>query len=154
MSGSDGQIYLWELGEGERPPPKPPLRLDGIHTGGALGVMFNADGSRLLSFGVDDTVRVWDEPFAFRAREFRGHSQGVRAAVFAPDGRQLASAGADGAVRLWRIQAVDFLTPSGNGLIDLAVQMANGTIAQSTHSIPASIVTRNNCAFYRQDLGD
>jgi len=38
--------------------------------------------------------------------------------------------------------------------IDLAVQMANGTIAQSTHSIPASIVTRNNCAFYRQDLGD
>lgn len=37
--------------------------------------------------------------------------------------------------------------------IDLAVQMANGTIAQSTHSVPASVVTRNNCAFYRQDLG-
>ena len=37
--------------------------------------------------------------------------------------------------------------------IDLAVQMANGTITQSTHSVPASVVNRNNCAFYRQDLG-
>lgn len=117
VAGSDGQIYLWTLGEGEAPPSRPPLRLEGIHAGGALGVAFTADGSRLLSFGVDDTVRVWDDPFEFRAREFRGHSQGVRAAAFAPDGQQLASAGADGAVRLWRLQAVDFLTPSGNGLI-------------------------------------
>ena len=36
--------------------------------------------------------------------------------------------------------------------IDIAVQMANGTISQSTRSVPASIVTRNNCALYRQDL--
>lgn len=117
VAGSDGQIYLWTLGEGEAPPPKPPLHLDGIHAGGALGVAFSTDGTRLVSFGVDDTVRVWDDPFEFRAREFRGHSQGVRAAVFAPDGQHLASAGADGAVRLWRLQDLDFLTPAGNGLI-------------------------------------
>ncbi len=36
--------------------------------------------------------------------------------------------------------------------IDLAVQMANGTISQVTRSVPASVVTRKNCAFYRQDL--
>ena len=33
--------------------------------------------------------------------------------------------------------------------IDLAVQMANGTINESTQLVPASVVTRNNCAFYR-----
>lgn len=37
--------------------------------------------------------------------------------------------------------------------IDLVVQMANGTITQSTHSVPASVVTRNNRAFYRRGLG-
>lgn len=142
VAGSDGLIYLWTLGEGEAPPPRPPLHLDGIHAGGALGVAFNADGSRLMSFGVDDTVRVWDDPFEFRAREFRGHSQGVRAAVFAPDGQQLASAGADGAVRLWRLQPLDFLTPAGNGLIlssagKYSLRVASGQLFET--SLPAQL---------------
>lgn len=38
--------------------------------------------------------------------------------------------------------------------IDLALQMANGTISLLTRSVPARVVTRKNCAFYRQNLSD
>lgn len=115
-ASSDGHIYLWTLGEGEQA-AGPAQILQGVHPGGALSVQFSQDGKRILSFGVDDTLRVWDTPFSFLARELRGHTQGVRSATFSPDGREVLSAGADGAVKLWRLQAPDLLPPTGNGLI-------------------------------------
>lgn len=36
--------------------------------------------------------------------------------------------------------------------VNLALEMAKGTISQSTHWVPASLVTKSNCASYRQDL--
>jgi len=38
----------------------------------------------------------------------------------------------------------------GRAAIDLAVQMTNAPIFHSNRSIPASVVTKNNCASYRQ----
>lgn len=40
----------------------------------------------------------------------------------------------------------------GRAALDLALRMANGTIAQSTDLVPASVVTKSNCAAYRQAL--
>lgn len=90
-------------------------------------------------------MRVWDEPFAFRAREFRGHGQEVRAALFAPDSSRVVSAGADGTVKLWRLQPADFLPPMGNGLIlstngRYSFRIATGELFETGGSAPGRVL--------------
>jgi WD40 repeat protein len=63
--------------------------------------VFSADGSRLVTAGIDGTTRVWDT--ATNRVEFilRGHSSEVVAAEFSPDGQRLATAGWDNTARIW-----------------------------------------------------
>ena len=117
VASSDGGVYLWTLQPGEEKPLDGPVMLPGNRSGAALAVSFSPDGKRILSFGTDDTLRVWEAPFHFQPREFRGHSAAMRNAVFSPDGGRVLSAGADGGVRLWRMPVTDLLTPQGNGLV-------------------------------------
>lgn len=115
VASSTGAIYVWKLRPGQEKPESGPVLLPGNATGAALYVGFSPDGQRLLSYGSDDTLRVWEAPFQFQPREFRGHSAAIRSSVFSPDGERLLSAGGDGVVKLWRIAAPDLLPPQGNG---------------------------------------
>lgn len=73
------------------------------HKGGSLTLAFNPEGDRLISGGVDGSVRLWNISDGSQIAELSGHSERVLGVAFSPDGRLLASGGADKTVRLWSV---------------------------------------------------
>ena len=71
------------------------------HVGPAQSVAFSPDGKRIVSAGVDGTVRVWDTNVDPASAPMKGHTGQVFCARFNCDGRRVASAGADGTIRVW-----------------------------------------------------
>ena len=74
-------------------------------------VSFNGDGTRLVSGGLDGTVRLWDvetgeqleTPLTGHQPDAFGYAW-VPSVSFSPDDRLLASGGMDGTVRLWDVE--------------------------------------------------
>jgi WD40 repeat protein/tetratricopeptide (TPR) repeat protein len=73
------------------------------HTGTVWQVVLSADGSRLLSAGHDQTVRLWDVTTGKELRCFRGHTGAICGAALSPDGRRVLSGSDDGTIRLWDV---------------------------------------------------
>ncbi|MEZ0229975.1 MAG: WD40 repeat domain-containing protein, partial [Planctomycetota bacterium] len=70
------------------------------HEAIATCVAFANDGRRVVSGGMDETLRVW-EADGREARRLEAHMNGVSALAFAPDGHHLVSGGRDAVVRVW-----------------------------------------------------
>lgn len=75
------------------------------HEGAVNTAAASPDGQRLVSAGVDGTVRVWDWAGGTEPIVLRGHEGSVSSAAFSPDGRRLVSAGIDGTVRVWSAES-------------------------------------------------
>ncbi len=73
------------------------------HQGAILGVAVSPDGRRLISGGVDKTVRLWDARSGAPAGEFRGHRDWVNAVDVSPDGRLGLSCDRAGSLRVWDV---------------------------------------------------
>jgi hypothetical protein len=71
------------------------------HPGQVWAVAWSPDGTRLLTGGGDDGVRVWDAATAEPLHQLTGHTGGVRAVAWSPDGTRLLTGGGDGTVRVW-----------------------------------------------------
>lgn len=72
------------------------------HTGAvASGVLFNADGSRVVSVGRDSLVKVWSVSSGELSLTLRAHEHGVRAVAISMDGAWIASAGDETRVMFW-----------------------------------------------------
>ncbi|MFT3878775.1 MAG: WD40 repeat domain-containing serine/threonine protein kinase [Gemmatales bacterium] len=76
------------------------------HTGFITGSQFSADGNRLVSHGLDGSVRLWDTSFSpTKAGSilhiYRGHIGSVLSAAFDPRSDQIASGGMDANVMIW-----------------------------------------------------
>jgi WD40 repeat protein len=76
--------------------------LDG-HTAGVRRVEFSPDGRRLLSCGLDGSIRLWDTETGREVRRFEGHDDRVDCISFRADGRRFLSASWDGTIRLWDV---------------------------------------------------
>ena len=94
----DGVVVLADAGSLEL------ATILGRHEDGVLSVSFSADETRLVSTGLDETVRLWDVETRRQTTELRGHTGGVWVARFAPDPGTIVSAGADATIRLWDIE--------------------------------------------------
>jgi WD40 repeat protein len=68
------------------------------HEGAVWGIAWSPDGTRLLSGGIDGTVRIWDAATGLQQAVLRGHVDRVRAVAWSPDGTRIASAAEDGTV--------------------------------------------------------
>lgn len=88
------------------------------HTGGATGVAF-IDRDKVLTCGVDRTVRLWNLENGKEIRHFTGHTSGISSLAVSADGKTFATGAGDGTARLWQIdreepvKIIRCSTPSG-----------------------------------------
>ncbi|MFP4475501.1 MAG: tetratricopeptide repeat protein [Desulfatibacillaceae bacterium] len=66
-------------------------------------IRFSGDGERLITAGLDNTVRIWDTATGVELLRLEGHRDAVIAAAVSPNGDRAVSASADGTARLWNL---------------------------------------------------
>ena len=116
LGGNDGTIRLWSLAApDESTPPPESLTLAG-HTAAVRSLTFTASGGRLVSVGMDQSVRVWSTTDGRLAGRIDTPTELLSVTTFlqqlpAPAADQpvpdpvemLATGGADNLIRLWKI---------------------------------------------------
>lgn len=98
-------------------PLSPPLK----HEGWVHGARFNADGSRILTWSRDKTVRLWDSRTGYPITPALKHGEAVDGAVFNADESHILTWGKDGVARLWDLNVKDRL-PREHAVLQLEVQ--------------------------------
>lgn len=102
--------------------------LDG-HTDGVVGALAFPDGSTIVSWSRDSSLRLWDAATGACLRVLQGHSGGVDGALLLNDGRSIVSwCKADFAVCVWGVRGCSrFITDSP---ISCVRQVAGGEPAR------------------------
>ena len=78
------------------------------------GALFSPDNSRLLAWGNDRRVRVWNRESNQNRWQEAGqlaHTRDVNDAAFSPDGLLIASASDDGTARVWDARTLEPVSP-------------------------------------------
>ena len=71
------------------------------HDGPVASVAWSADGQRLASGGLDNTVKVWDTQSGACVLSLEGHGNRVASVAWSADGQRLASGSGDRTIKLW-----------------------------------------------------
>ena len=112
-AGNDGRLLLWDLTALPSQPAtaQAPALAQPIATFPKTNakedeywdVNFNADGTRLLTAGADQIVRIWDFATRTQLAELAGHAGAVIQAKWITDSR-VVSVGIDKTVRIWSLK--------------------------------------------------
>jgi len=78
------------------------------------GVRVSSDKKRLLSWGEDWIVRLWDIESEKIIATFRGHSDNIHGARFTKDEKRVLSWSRDGTVKLWSVENQKLISTFGN----------------------------------------
>ena len=68
-----------------------------------ISVAFSPSGKRIVSTGVDKTIKSWDVHEGLEIMTLRGHEDMVFSALFSLDGTKLFSSSRDGTGRVWEL---------------------------------------------------
>jgi WD40 repeat protein len=102
-AGNSGDsMRLWNL---KRPGDRSGFEAE--HQGAIKAVAYSPDTKRVLSGGVDGTVRLWEVSRGRQIREFKapnGQNAAVNSVAFSPDGGLAVSGQDDGTVQLWHLR--------------------------------------------------
>jgi WD40 repeat protein len=99
MGGENGDVVLWEVGEGVE------KVLCHDRQGRITCVAFSPDGFTLAAGGTDFRVMLWDVRTGKELTTFTGHEAGVQCLGFSPDGATVATGGGDSSIRLWDVNS-------------------------------------------------
>ncbi|MCA9119214.1 MAG: hypothetical protein H6822_22665 [Planctomycetaceae bacterium] len=91
-----GKVKLFDIASG-----KLVQTLEG-HPGGATSVAFSTDSTKLVSGGLDKSLRLWQAADGQTLGSVETPAA-VNAVVFAADNAQIATAGADNIIRMWAL---------------------------------------------------
>jgi WD40 repeat protein/serine/threonine protein kinase len=84
------------------------------HEGEVFDVVYNSEGTRIVSSGEDGTVKIWDAATGKLTSNFPGRSDGMHYPTFSNDGQRLAAADNLGDVTIWDVDSgKELLTLSG-----------------------------------------
>jgi WD40 repeat protein len=64
-------------------------------------VALSPDGKRIVSGGVDKSVKVWDAQTGKELLTLKGHGESTTCVAFSGDGRRIVSAGLENALKVW-----------------------------------------------------
>lgn len=73
------------------------------HSMSVTGLAFTADGRRLVTAGLDDTVRIWSLETGSAESVLEGHEHGVSALAMSADGRRVATGDRASTLKLWDV---------------------------------------------------
>ena len=91
-----GRIDILDIGDLQNPVKRLEIQSR------AIVVALSPNGTRMVSGGDDNTVRIWDAETGEPVGEpLQGHEDWVRSVAFSPDGTRIVSGGDDNAVRIW-----------------------------------------------------
>jgi WD40 repeat protein len=71
------------------------------HSDGVQDIAFSADGSQIISYGRDKTIRAWNLATAQEIWSVETNARGVKSVAVSPDGKQALTGDDAGPARLW-----------------------------------------------------
>ncbi len=106
---ASGSIHLWSMDLKQR------VQLNG-HGDWVRSLIFNTDGSKLVSTSSDQTIKIWDIATENCIQTLMGHVNRVYAAAISLDDRRLATCSADCTIKIWDFTTGECLkTITGHG---------------------------------------
>jgi len=72
-----------------------------IHAGSVKSIAFSPDSRRIVSGGLDKTVKIWDVASRRDVTTINGRSNYVYSVAFSPDGKHVVSGDQDKVARIW-----------------------------------------------------
>jgi WD40 repeat protein len=123
VSSSGGTTRVWDPATGtELLTFRPHSPLDSV-------VSISADGTRVVTAGLDTTARVWDATTGTELFVLKGHALAVTCAAFSADGAFLVTGSLDTTARVWAVPAA---RPEGVATTGAEVLTLNGHTAEVT----------------------